>query len=145
MLLTGFEPDDVARSNLLDRSAVALYTSDAKRDDQRLAERVCVPSRASAGLEGHDVSRGARRLVHAEERVDSNDAGEPVGWSLGRRLRSATRDFHPILLVTRHDCLRERRIPEQVWNRIAQAADQFVLANSAIHLHHWRGNPFSTR
>ena len=52
VLLAGREPDDVAGADLLDRPALALRPADTRGHDQRLAERMGVPRRARARLEG---------------------------------------------------------------------------------------------
>ena len=50
MPFAGREPDDVAGADLLDRPAVPLNASTARRDDQRLPEWVRVPGGASTGV-----------------------------------------------------------------------------------------------
>ena len=57
VLLARREPDDVARPDLLDRPALALHAAAAGQHDQRLTERVRVPRRARAGLEGDGAHR----------------------------------------------------------------------------------------
>src|SRR5207247_5099411 len=51
MLLTRWEPDHVPRPNLLDQPSPALCQTATSCHDQRLAQRVSVPCRPSAGLE----------------------------------------------------------------------------------------------
>jgi hypothetical protein len=65
---------------------------------QGLPERVGVPGRARAGLEGDGVPRRARRCVRAEQRVDADGAGEPLGRPLRGRLRTASPDLHRTFL-----------------------------------------------
>ena len=48
VLLAGRNPDHIARPDFLDRTAPTLYPAAAGRDDQVLAERVCVPRRPGA-------------------------------------------------------------------------------------------------
>src|SRR5918912_1425831 len=50
--LAGREPHHVAGADLLDRAALALHETAAEEHDQRLPERVRVPRRAGAQLEG---------------------------------------------------------------------------------------------
>ena len=66
VLLARLEPDHVARPDLLDRPALALDPAAARRHDQRLAERVGVPGRARARLEGDQGAGDARRIGRAE-------------------------------------------------------------------------------
>jgi hypothetical protein len=51
MLLVRRKPDHVARPDFLDRSALALRPPKARRDDQRLTERMSMPGGASTRLE----------------------------------------------------------------------------------------------
>ena len=53
VLLAGWEPNDIAGTDFLDRSAVALNKAEARCHKQRLTEGMAVPNRPSAGLEGH--------------------------------------------------------------------------------------------
>ena len=66
----------------------------ARGDDQGLAERMGVPGRARAGLEGDASAGHARRVGRAEQRIDPHRAGEPVGRPLAGRLRTASLDLH---------------------------------------------------
>jgi len=49
MLFTRRDPHDIARADLVSWPAPSLNRSDARDDDQRLAERVRVPRRACTG------------------------------------------------------------------------------------------------
>src|SRR5271166_4373542 len=62
VLLARREPHDVARSDLLDRAALALDPSAPRGDDQGLAERMGVPRCPRAGLEGDAGAGRARRV-----------------------------------------------------------------------------------
>ena len=62
--------------------------------DQRLAERVRVPGRARAGLEGDERAGNTGGLRRAEQRIDADRAGEPIGGTFAGRLRTAAFDFH---------------------------------------------------
>ena len=53
VLLAGRNPDDVTRANFFNRAAPALGPAATGRDDERLAERVCMPCCARARLEGY--------------------------------------------------------------------------------------------
>jgi hypothetical protein len=46
-------PDDIAGTDFLDRTTIALHAASACRDDKRLTERMGVPSRSGARLKGH--------------------------------------------------------------------------------------------
>jgi hypothetical protein len=72
MLLAGRNPDHVARPDFLDRPAPALHPAAAGRHDQGLAERMRVPCRARAGLEG---DAGAERT--RPERAETADRSAP--------------------------------------------------------------------
>lgn len=64
----------------------------ARRHDQPLAERMRVPCRASAALEGHAGRGRARGHRRVEQRLDADRAGEVLDWPLAGRLRAASRD-----------------------------------------------------
>lgn len=68
MLGMGRDPDNITRPNLLNRTFPMLYEADTCGDDQRLAQRVGMPSRARARLEGNDPSTKAGRLFETWSR-----------------------------------------------------------------------------
>jgi hypothetical protein len=78
VLFVGSEPDDVSRSHLFDWTAVALYASEARGNDERLSERMRVPGGASSGFECDVSSGNERRIRSGEKWVDANGSGEPV-------------------------------------------------------------------
>ena len=86
MLLAGRNPDHVARPDFLDRAAPTLRPAATGRHDQGLAERMCVPCRPRAGLEGDAGAERARRSGRIEQRIDAHRAGEPIRRSLAGRL-----------------------------------------------------------
>src|SRR5215218_4037903 len=94
VLFVGREPDDVAGADLLDGASFALREAEPEQHDERLTERVRVPGRARAGLEGHRRARRARGSRCREEWVDADRAGEPVSGPLIRGLRARARDVH---------------------------------------------------
>ena len=59
VLLARREPDHVSRPDFLDRAALALRPSAARRHDQRLPQRMRVPCGASARLKGDARAGGA--------------------------------------------------------------------------------------
>src|SRR5579863_3037131 len=84
LLLTGLEPYRIARTDAFDRLAVALYSSGAGDDDQRLPQRVRVPGRARPRFEGDDRAGHSRRRAALERRIDAYRACEPFGRAARR-------------------------------------------------------------
>src|SRR3954452_25056475 len=80
------KPDDVARPDLLDRATLVLHPAAAGSHDQGLAERMGVPGRARAGLEGDGGTANARRGTSLERRIDPYVAGEIIRRSFAGRL-----------------------------------------------------------
>src|SRR5947209_6332363 len=77
VLFAGLKPHNVAGPDFLDRTAFALHPAKPRHHDQRLAERVRVPGRTRAGLEGDKRPGNPGGLRRAEQRIDANRAGEP--------------------------------------------------------------------
>ena len=67
VLLAWRNPYDISRPDLLDGPAPPLCASNAGRHDQRLTERVRVPCRAGAGLEGDARTGSASRNGRVEQ------------------------------------------------------------------------------
>src|SRR5215208_6591768 len=88
------DPDDVAGSDLLDRTTLVLHEAEAGEHYERLTKRMRVPRRAGAWLKGDGGAGNAPRHGCGEERIDADGAGEPVGRSLARGLRARARDVH---------------------------------------------------
>src|SRR5947208_2541850 len=86
MLLTRREPDHVPRPNLLDRPSPALCQAAASCHNQRLAQRLSVPCRPSAGLERDTGADRACRIVCLKQGVDAYYPGEVLGRSFAGRL-----------------------------------------------------------
>jgi hypothetical protein len=78
VLFAGLEPDHITWTNLLNRPALALRPTATRSDDQRLTERMRVPSGASTGLKRHDGSSDSRWFFALEHRINSHCAAEPV-------------------------------------------------------------------
>src|SRR5437762_2551022 len=76
MLLTRRKPHHIARFDLLDRAALTLRPAAARRDDQRLAERVSVPCRTRTRLKGHTCATCAGWVVGRKQRIKANLASE---------------------------------------------------------------------
>src|SRR3954451_12293981 len=66
VLLARWEPDDVTGADLLDRPSLSLGPAAARRDDERLAERVRVPRRPCPRLDRDTPRTGSRRCVGLE-------------------------------------------------------------------------------
>src|SRR4051812_29125413 len=86
VLLAGWKPDHVTRPDFLDWPALALRPSNARGDDQRLAERVRVPRRPCARLEGDQGHRDTGRIRGLKERINTDRAGEPLCRTFAGRL-----------------------------------------------------------
>src|SRR3954467_3891104 len=78
---------DVARSELLDRTILNLRPTNARSDDQRLPERMGVPRRPRPGLERHDRAGPWRRLITRELSANRHVTGEVLRRSFDFGLR----------------------------------------------------------
>src|ERR1019366_3555000 len=81
VLLSRRKPDHVTRPDFFDWTTPALHPAAPGRHNQGLAQRVGVPCRSSAGLEGDTGAENPRRRGRVEERVNSHRAGEILFWS----------------------------------------------------------------
>src|SRR5437016_10077114 len=79
MLFARRAPDHVAGPDDPDRAAPALHEAAARRDDERLTERMRVPITARAWLERYVGAARACRSGRLEERVNAHRAGEILG------------------------------------------------------------------
>src|SRR5215510_5906167 len=93
MLLAGGKPDDITWPDFLPRAAHALRPAAAICDDERLAQRMRVPSGARARLECDDDSTDTRGMAALEPRVHPHRPGEVFCRSLARRLRTSSFDL----------------------------------------------------
>src|SRR6266571_442480 len=94
VLLSRRAPDNVARTDHLDRATPTLHAATTGRDDQRLAERMGVPVATGARLERHvgaACPRGAWRL---EELVYAHGAGEILGRPSSGGLGPVSLELH---------------------------------------------------
>src|SRR5437016_13300480 len=96
VLLARRAPDDVARSNHVDRATPGLHEPAAGRDDQGLTQRMGVPCGPGAWLERDAGAGRARRIGRLESRVDAHAAGEVLAGSLSRRLGTTVLDVHRV-------------------------------------------------
>lgn len=99
VLHAGRDPDDVAWADLLDRAALPLHPAQPGRHDQHLAERVRVPGRAGARLEGDESAGRTRRGVRREQAVDAHRSGEVLERSSRRGQRANPRDPQRLLAL----------------------------------------------
>ena len=86
MLHSGRDQDDVALVKLLDGTSPTLDPAGPRRHDQHLADRMAVPSRACAGLEGDQAAGSMRRCLSSEQELNANRASKMVGRPILRSL-----------------------------------------------------------
>src|SRR5690349_22153057 len=94
MLLVGSEPHHIARSDFLDRAAIALNPTETRHDDQGLAERMGVPCRACARLKGDQRAGYAGRIGWTEQRIDPHRPRKPLRPPFARWLCATSFDLH---------------------------------------------------
>src|SRR3989442_10682724 len=99
MLLAGGKPDPVARPNLLDRFTPPLHPACSEHHNQSLPQGMRMPRRASARLERDAGAGRARWIGGLKQRIDPHGAGEPVGWTLARGLRTGAFDVHGAIVT----------------------------------------------
>src|SRR5438445_6976068 len=97
MLHARRRPYDVARLDLLLLASLLLHPAGAGRHDQGLAERMGVPCRARARLEGDAGSGNAGERFRLEQRIDAHRAGEVLLRCLVGALRAVPRDGHGLV------------------------------------------------
>src|SRR5207248_2432346 len=78
VFLARSKPDDVAWSDLFDRTAPPLGAAATRGYDERLAEGMRVPRGPRAGFECHTGADDARWIRGFKQRVDAYRAGEIV-------------------------------------------------------------------
>ena len=78
VLLAGREPDHITGPDLLDRAAPALRPAAASRDDERLTERMRMPCRPRARLEGYAGALNECRIGRLKKWIDPYRASEPL-------------------------------------------------------------------
>src|SRR6266702_959444 len=84
----------LAGPDFLDRAALALNPTAARRDNQSLAERMRMPGGAGARLECDAAAANMCWIGCLEQRVHADRAGEIFRRSLAGRLRTASFDLH---------------------------------------------------
>src|SRR5262249_8940043 len=94
MLLTGRDPDYVARLDFFNRSAPALHSAACRDHDQGLAQRVGVPGSPSARLECYASALNTRWFRRLKKWIDTNGSGKPLCRALRGRLRAGSFDLH---------------------------------------------------
>jgi len=88
--------DHIAGADFLDRAAQPLHPAKARRDDQRLAQRMGMPSGAGARLEGDAGALHAVGRCGIEQRVNADAPGEPIGWPGTRGDVSGAKNVHAV-------------------------------------------------
>ena len=83
----------------LHRPATGLDEPATGGDDQGLPERMRVPGRPRAGLEGHEAAARPRRRLGLEQRIDPDRPGEMFGRRLARRPGAASDHVHELVLL----------------------------------------------
>src|SRR5215204_877592 len=91
------EPDGITGLDRLDGAALTLSPAAAGSDDQRLPERMGMPGRPRAGLEGDACARPCR-VVRREQRINARRARDEPREPPARQLRAALLGLHPRLL-----------------------------------------------
>src|SRR5436190_18253352 len=86
MLLVRRKPDDIARPDFLDWSALALHPAATGCDNQSLTERMRMPRGASTRLERNACAGRASWSVCLEQGIDAHRAGKPISRSFAGRL-----------------------------------------------------------
>src|SRR5690348_2438519 len=94
MLEAWRKPYDIAGTDLLDGPTLALDPAEAGRDNQGLAERMCMPCGTGPRLEGNAGPSHPRGVRRGEKRVDAHRAGEVLGRAFAGGLRTSSLDFH---------------------------------------------------
>jgi hypothetical protein len=79
MLHSGRDKDDVTLVKLLDGTSPTLDPAGPRCHDQHLSNRMAVPSRACAGLEGDQAAGSMRRCLSSEQWLNANSASKTVG------------------------------------------------------------------
>jgi len=88
------KPNDIAGPDFFNGSAFALRPAATGGDYKRLAERMGVPGRASAGLEGDAGSNRTGGSWRLKQGIDTDRAGKPIGGSFVGWLCARSFDFH---------------------------------------------------
>src|SRR5258708_40317050 len=94
VLLAGRARDDIAGSNEYGRLSPALGDTEPGCDNERLAERMRVPSSSSPGLEGDARSSHTCRCCRLKKRVDPYRAAEVLAGAWACRLRATALCVH---------------------------------------------------
>ena len=92
VLDSGRNPNDISLANDLDRTTPLLYPANAICHDQDLAERMGVPGRTRARLEGDYSTAGAAWLSRIKERLHTNGTDKAVVGTGNELLRSSRLD-----------------------------------------------------
>src|SRR5579872_1306606 len=94
MLFARRDPDDVAWPDLQYRTAFGLEASDAIDDVKRLTERMGVPIRSRARLEGHATGANPRWRRCIDNRILPDRAGKAIFRRAAGRPRAGLMKVH---------------------------------------------------
>src|SRR5258708_17021898 len=78
VFLAAREPHHVTRSDLLDRSTFALSPAAARRYEESLAERMCVPCSSRSRLESNASPLNKGGIGGLKKRIEANRPREPL-------------------------------------------------------------------
>src|SRR5438477_9561697 len=106
------KPNHVAWPDFFHRTAFSLRPPKARRNDQRLTERMGVPGGASTRLERDARATNTCRLGGFEQRINPNVTRKPIRRPLVRRLRSLSFNFHGF---KRRRCAIFSQLPKGAW------------------------------
>lgn len=95
--LAGREPNYITGMDLFDRAAFSLRPAAAGGYDEGLAEWVGMPGSPGAGFKSHTRSGGAGGSFGHEQRIDTDNTGEPFCGALTGRLEADTFNLHGML------------------------------------------------
>ena len=94
MFFTGREPDDISGVNCFNRAAFALHASAARSHNERLPQRMRMPSRTCPRLKGDAGAKHPCWCGGIKQRINPHRAREVFRRPLAGSPRAASFDFH---------------------------------------------------
>lgn len=88
------EANDIPRPDFLHALALALHPATSGHDNEGLAERMGVPVRTRARLEGDEIAGGSRRRRDGKQRIYADSASEPVDRAFARGALTGSENLH---------------------------------------------------